>query len=264
MVRTLASYGDKVQNIHISNSNDSPARHRPELAIAAMNVIAEYSILDAFFRSLFLQFLGNNPRPAAAIYASINSDAGKQDAFRAVSKSLSPDELDILEALFFLQKKCAKARNRLAHWTWGHASELPEAFLLVDPDSHAQNTITSSEEQTIRKRHMLARMLQREIDDPPIPYVPPRIPLDGILVYDRKDLAEASAKIQRLIGLVVQFRFIVMKSPVIPVDEPPLAQLLAEPEIRTFVDRQIENRKRSQAAQQQQPQTPHQTSGGPP
>jgi hypothetical protein len=246
MPQPLKTFGDKVKRIYLSNSGDSPSRNRPELALLAMNVIAEHSILDAFFRSVFITLLGENPRPAAAVYSSLNSENARRDAFRAVAKtSLSNPEMDVLECLFTLQNPVSKTRNKLAHWTWGHSPELPDAFLLVDPEDHAQNTITNAEAYAEYRRKNLARLLLSEPNKLlPAPNLP-QPTREDIYVFEKEELVGASKDIQRLIELVIQFRWILNRSDPESKDGTLLARLSDEPEVREHLKRLAERRKKT-------------------
>ena len=99
-----------------------------------MNVIAEWSILENFMSGLFVTMLGANPGPAIAIYSALTSAAAQRDALRAVASNvMSPDELDVFDAILSLFTSAAKDRNKIAHWIWGYSTDLPDAVLLGDP-----------------------------------------------------------------------------------------------------------------------------------
>ena len=253
MPQPLSSLGERVTEIHLSNSMDSPARQRPQLALLAMNVIAEYSILETFFMNVFIEMLGANPEPAAAIYAALNSDKARKDAIRAVSGVVLTDsQSDLLEVLFVLLDRCAKDRNKIAHWTWGHSPQLPDAVLLVDPENHAQNKLRWDRETSDFRRKSLAASLMNESRNHPVPS-PSR---DGIYVFTDKDFLEASARIQKLIGSVTKFNFIIDRNfPGNRGDE--LEKKLSdEPEVREALAHRLERRRKFQEAPQPQNEKP--------
>jgi hypothetical protein len=134
MPQPLSTYGPNTGIVHIASSDSSPSRHRPTLALGAMHAIAEWSIVDTSMSIVFVTLLGNNPGPAAAIYASIGSGA-KKAAFGAIAESSITDltVLDLFGAISKRYASLADERHRLAHWVWGHASYIPDGVLLCDP-----------------------------------------------------------------------------------------------------------------------------------
>jgi hypothetical protein len=203
--------------------------------------------MEQFLMTAFLQLLGANPRPAAAIYASLNSDNVKKEAFRAVAKAvLTPEEQDFLEAIFWMQGTCSKDRSKIAHWGWGYSPQLPDAILLVDPEDAAQNHITNVEKMSAFRTKMLGALLGEKEVKPEMP----NLSVEGIYVFVEKDFLQAIEHIQKLTEYVVGFTLIVQKNP-LNKDGRLLARLSAEPEVRAFLDRLSARRKKSQEAQQQ-------------
>ena len=84
MPQLLASLGHDV-SYQLGNSWDSPSRQRPELALMAMSVVAEWSLLENFVNTLFVSMLGSDAPAGAAIFATIRSQAGQRDAIDAVA-----------------------------------------------------------------------------------------------------------------------------------------------------------------------------------
>lgn len=258
MPQPLSSLGNKI-SYSIGNNTDSPSTHRPQLALAAMNVLAEWSILESFLLGLFTQMLGENPRPAAAIYGALTSDTSKRAALRAVAKVAlrNQQEKDVFEAILDLYKTCAKHRNKIAHWIWGWSKELPDAVLLMDPSEHMAKSVETGEWyaeygkywDTLTKAAMEGRVSSFVPGKGPRlePPKPPEFSPDGIYIFKQKDFAEASRLIQKVIELVSKFRFVVMRNHPVNKDGWLFSTLSALPEIRTFLDH-LDRRRTAQAA----------------
>lgn len=123
-------------NVTIGGSQDSPSLHRPALALAAMNVVAEWSLLENAILYLFTRLLGENPTQGAAIFTSIRNQNGKRDAFRAVIPAGcggDQQKEDLVNAAIAIFEKASKTRNKIAHWVWGYSDDLPDAVLLAKP-----------------------------------------------------------------------------------------------------------------------------------
>lgn len=243
MPQLLSSLGKQVQ-ISIANNTDSPSYHRPQLALAAMNVIAEWSILESFLMSLFVQMLGDNPRPAAAIFASLTSDSARRAALRALAHvALDGDQQkkDIFEAILNAIKIAGKHRNKIAHWVWGFSKDLPDAVLLMKPEDKVEQNVADLEHRAVMDKYyenVLANMLQKK--KPP---EHPGLSDQGIYIFEKKDFSEASRLIQRAMFLTVEFRFMLMPRHPINENDKLLKRLLAEPEIRTHLALQEKRRK---------------------
>lgn len=74
----------------------------------------------------------------AAMFASIENRTARLRMIEAAAKSSLPQaHFEIIDALFASQIKPAmKERDKLAHWYWGVADDLPDALLLADPSHH--------------------------------------------------------------------------------------------------------------------------------
>lgn len=255
MPQPVSSLGRKI-GIHIGNNVDSPSVHRPNLALAAMNVVAEWSILESFFSDLFMQMLGANPRPAAAMYYALSGEASKKAALRAIAQTvLSMEEQDVFEAILSLFTSVAKDRNKIAHWIWGYSSDLPDAVLLWDPAAKANWDIAYHEYQHASERFVRDGREGKQPDSATDP-TPPKFSTDGIYIFRARDFSDISSRVQRLMGFVTSFRFVLMRSHPVNEDGEVFAQLSSEPEVRAFLDRLDQRRKTAQATHQQPPEPP--------
>jgi hypothetical protein len=93
-----------------------------------------WSEIELELGALMVAFLGASAIPTVAIYTDLLAFRTREQALRsAAQKTLSPDHLDIFEAVISIVKSVAKQRDRLAHWLWRISDDLPDAILLIDP-----------------------------------------------------------------------------------------------------------------------------------
>lgn len=249
MPQPLSGLKKKTQ-LFIGNNTDSPSRHRPKLALAAMNVIAEWSILESFVLGLFVQMLGKNPRPAVAMYSALTSEAAKRDTLRAVADvalNYSQEKRDVFDAILDTIKTASKDRIKIAHWIWGHSKDLPDAVLLLDPSQKAKQDVASAEySKTISEFYK--NLLANKLSEKELPRHP-GLSNKGIYIYKQKDFDEASKKIQRAIHVTVMFRFVLIPGHPVNEGDKLFSRLKKEPEIRTFLARLKQRRKNNQKAE---------------
>jgi len=117
---------------------------RPALAVAAMECIATWSHVENFMFDFYADLAGGVQSDAAAVFFAVDGAGPKRAIVAALAeRKLDPARLELFWALTKLTKAGQKQRDRLAHWIWGTASELPSALLLADPRdaSHSRETI---------------------------------------------------------------------------------------------------------------------------
>jgi hypothetical protein len=91
------------------------------------------------------QFLGfllhTNETAVLAIYSSTENRTAQLKMVESAAKStLSQDESDVVSVLLSQDiKPTVKYRDKLAHWNWGYAAELPECLILSDPNKNRLN-----------------------------------------------------------------------------------------------------------------------------
>lgn len=211
-------------NIFIGNNTDSPARQRPNLALEAMNVVAEWSILEGFINGLFVNLLGANPKQSSAIFSTIRSQQGQRDAIEAVLAIAlqDRDEQNIIRAIFKVYERASKVRNRICHWVWGHSPQLPDAVLLADPVAMAEF------------KAEVAQFTQ-SICFGTVNLAPPTPNHRRIYVYTQEDFRQASTKIQRAMHLAISATMELARKT--PQGAPGLLQLSSEPEIHAELER---------------------------
>ncbi len=233
--------------ICIADNTDSPSKQRPQLALLAMNVIWEWSILESYLGWLFVTMLGSNPAPGAAIYSSLTSTAAQKSAFRSLASfALMGDEIDIFEAILDLFSTAAKSRNKIAHWVWGYSPQILDGLLLCNPrDVMAYQTAveqyhSKNQEIVARKLDKGKQAIAREGNKFP------RWPMNIVFVFYAKDFENMSKDIQRLTKFVMEFRLTLKKEDSENRDGKRLQRLLSEPEVGALVTRLREDRKNAQ------------------
>jgi|GEM_PF-1322985 len=242
MPQPVSSVRPQGCTVFIGNNIDNPSDHRPALALLAIKVLAEWSILESFINGLFVMMLGANPRPAAAMYVALAGGAAQRAAFEAVADLalIDQQEKDVFAAISHLIRRSAKGRNKIAHWIWGHSPEIPDAVLLCDP--------------VVLLEHRVAATAEAE--NPTGKDIP--FPNNEIFAFFDTDFKDMSANIQLLMGMVSTFRFLVNRHHPANTGGAQLQQLLQQPQIRSFVDDLNKRRQNAQAAQQRSSAAPKQ------
>lgn len=237
-------------NIFLGNNIDNPSDHRPPLALLAMKVIAEWSLLESFVQGFFVTMLGANPRPAARIYASLKG--AQKDALRALADLalVSQDEKDVFATILKLRDTAGRLRDRIAHGVWGHASGVPDGVLLCDPAVAMERAVTVKEySDAFLKSHVSVAPGVGPSDRAPPPEMP-KLLLDQIFVWYERDFVNASAQMQQLMDYVTRFRFVLMRDHPVNRDGRELQQLLSQPPILEHVSRLRKGRKNNPPTQQ--------------
>lgn len=106
---------------------------RQHLAALIAESIASWSHVEAFMLRLFISMMGGPEDNAATVYMALETKGAKTSAIRAVAEKVLPNEYkNVLNVVLALIKTGQKQRDRLAHWNYGYAYDLPNAILLVD------------------------------------------------------------------------------------------------------------------------------------
>ena len=103
--------------------------------------LMEWSQIETRQGLAFIVLLSTNEQEGAALYASLESDAQKKLALRALSISTRGAHVtEVLDKLLAYTKTKQKFRDKLAHWNWGVSKELKNCLILVDPKSIWKNS----------------------------------------------------------------------------------------------------------------------------
>lgn len=190
-------------SVLIANGGDRVLSRHPELAVQAMEAIGSWSNVESFLIGLYVELMGGPNELASTAYLSLETQSAKTQAIQAVArKSLSKENLRLLNAILAVAKTHQKSRDKLAHHVWGESPDIPDALLLADPKALVGNDFV----------------------------------YDDIYVYRAKDFSSIITANDRLCGYGLQFRFILMGH-VANRDGRLYDRLCAEPEIQERLGR---------------------------
>ncbi|MDX2334587.1 hypothetical protein [Brevundimonas vesicularis] len=117
-------------------SNDQVVVKRLLHFAAGMEALAEHSLVDAQVSNLLTQMLGADPKPAIAMYETLNGARAEARALKAVGKeTLSPGDNALLARIMTVCKTSSDHRDAIAHRLWMADDQYPDAVVLVDPKS---------------------------------------------------------------------------------------------------------------------------------
>lgn len=154
---------------------------------------------------MFVELFGGHSSLAAEVFLSLEGRAAKLAAINAAAASVLKDrdkELRVLRAILAIVKTNEKDRNKLTHWIWGDSPNLPDALLLVDP----QTTLG-------------------------------KLDHSGVYVYRAQDFIAITQANDRLCGYGLRFRY-VLQNHVANREGRLIAELLSEREIQERIELQ--------------------------
>lgn len=212
--------------IYMGNSSDSPSNHRPQLALNAMSVIAEWAILEHWINYLFIQLLGSSAEIGSAIFTSLSGGNARRAALNAVAKiSLSIEEYELYIVIMQIAAGVRDERNKIAHWVWGHAPKIPDGVLLIDPIKLVKYDVEAKIYAT------------KNPHEPPLLY-----PVNDIFVYYEKDFVDVSKRINRCMHFVRDFQIAITPAHPASLNGEGLTRLRQQPEIQeVFARRAAKN-----------------------
>ncbi len=117
----------------LNNVGVYPMRERPQLAAAAMEVIASWATVESFMLEVYLHFAGGSRSVGADIFLALRSVAAQRAVLARITGGLSDENRQLFRAISKLVEKRAEPRNLLAHGVWGFSPALPDALLVADP-----------------------------------------------------------------------------------------------------------------------------------
>lgn len=226
-------------SVFIGGGDCSPSIQRPALALLAMRVLSDWSLLESHMASLFVKMIGTNPRPAAAMYAELSGAAAQKAAFKGLASAvLSRQEYDVFLAILDLFTSAAKERGKIAHWTWGYSPALPDAVLLGDPRALSELHVQLSEVTGTRLAEWPQAGGQRAPEHQRLE--PPR---DKIYVWTERDFQDVIDRIQHLMQIIHQFSFVLIRYHMVNEDGRQFSALLADPLVGQALRRRSQRQK---------------------
>lgn len=125
--------------------NDNIALKRTPFLAMGMLVISENSLAEAKIPNVLVGMLGADPGPAATIYGSLRNGKVQREAMVAVAQDvLLEEDLALFRQVMKLTETASKSRDALAHSLWLYDDQLPDAVVLVKPDSLWRFTVQSN------------------------------------------------------------------------------------------------------------------------
>jgi hypothetical protein len=111
----------------------SPAiiREKPELCGLLSSVVCLSAMLEVQLWWALAMLLGTDSRAGVAMYAVLHNTAQRQAVEAAAATALSPDDLQLFNAILRLVRGVQKRRNEIVHGTWGVSPEVPDALILI-------------------------------------------------------------------------------------------------------------------------------------
>jgi hypothetical protein len=109
---------------------------RPKVAVRIAECIAEWADIETMLGLFLALLLNTDSKAALAMYASVENRSSQRKMIMAAAKAkLPPEHFDVLTAVMTASvAPVMKQRDKLAHWCWGHAPELPNDLLICEPD----------------------------------------------------------------------------------------------------------------------------------
>jgi hypothetical protein len=114
---------------------------RPELAVKVARCIAQWSEIELHLGAFLGLLLHANQDAAVAMYSGLENRSAQLRMITSAAKaSVPPEHFDVLSVLFSaIIRPAMRERDRLAHWSWGHADDLPDALLISEPGRTLRN-----------------------------------------------------------------------------------------------------------------------------
>jgi hypothetical protein len=129
-------------NAPIATGPDGVFNMNPQLATLIAECIAEWAEIEYVLGLVLALILGTEARGALAMYLALsNFNAQIASIETAAEVELSGPEEECVAAVCMLARSGYKERNKLAHWCWGYTHEIPDAFLLLQPEDKILNLI---------------------------------------------------------------------------------------------------------------------------
>jgi hypothetical protein len=114
---------------------------RPQLAMKVSQCIAQWSEIEIFLGALLGVLLHANQQAAVAMYSGLENRAAQLRLITSAAKASVPaNHFDVLSIfLTAVVRPVMKERDKLAHWTWGYSTDLPDSLLLSEPSYALEN-----------------------------------------------------------------------------------------------------------------------------
>jgi hypothetical protein len=126
------------QGMHYSVGPGALA-HRPVHAALIAQCIVIWSDIELQFSLTLGAILNTSSIGAVAVFLSLRNSRAQRDALAAAARAvLTPETLEVFEALLIVHKSLEGERNDLAHGLFGSSDSIPDAVLWTPLDEHAR------------------------------------------------------------------------------------------------------------------------------
>lgn len=170
-----------------------PLLKRPEMAAELGRAIAQWSLVETLLGDMLSTMLSADPKPALAMFSAIVSTTAQRSALEAVASSvLEHDDARNFRAIMRIFSRVGAERNKLAHWVFGIADELPDALLLLEPKHWRAGTAA-----TITAINAGRASIHKERAKPV---------WDNAYVYKKADIADISDRAMSLARIISLFQ----------------------------------------------------------
>jgi len=109
------------------------ATERPQLAILAAQIIADFTQAEAQLLATVSAFLKQDFRVVAEMVLAVNNPRARREAILAAARyTLGKEDYGLVKGAMKIFNVCRDHRNHWAHDIWGWSPELPDALLLME------------------------------------------------------------------------------------------------------------------------------------
>ena len=104
------------------------------IGMQAMLIVQIWAQIDVDLTDLATRFLKADFLVVSSMLEAIASNEGRKAALLGAAKeALKRDQFELLSAIVHITEPARRQRNAFVHHIWGHADEIPNAILLIDP-----------------------------------------------------------------------------------------------------------------------------------
>jgi hypothetical protein len=201
----------------------------PLIGLRVANVISLSARVDHELSLLLVHILGANAQAAHAMFDAIRSNQLKMQVLVAAANAelkSEPEKHLAFRAVLKASDIAQEDRNKIAHWVWGSAPELPDTLLLANPTyvrlQNVQQLRLSQNTESLAKflSSGLANAEREEMDKLW------EVDKDNVDVYTLQDLQGVVIKLVEATNVLFYFRYVLrpLKLNALAPEPPPIYQ----------------------------------------
>lgn len=151
----------------------------PDLAAIIADVISLGARAEHQWAEILVHLLRADPKTGMAMYAEVSSAEAQRAMLLAAAKArLSKKDYLLVSAVMAACAPARRIRNHFAHRLWGHADQISDGLLLIDPEELAGWNVELA-------------IINQKMMETGEPFMPPEVGTRSIMVWKARDLAEA-------------------------------------------------------------------------